>query len=155
MDTVSRTSSSPIVTPAAALESHNRGRTTGQGVRRMLVKLLNEVARETPRGGSPTSFQGSIGAWPTISSRSVDCIVCALMHCSWALSASSSKGVEARACAGAGADGAGGGFCRKLPIERVAVARAVEGLFWPVLPVVALGAAGTAPGGAAAPAGCL
>ena len=57
--------STQIVTPAAALASQDRGRVTGQGVRRMLVRLLNEVARETPRGGSPTSFQGSIGAWPT------------------------------------------------------------------------------------------
>ena len=81
MDTVSRTSSSPIVTPAAALESHDRGRITGHGVRRMLVRLRNDVARETPRGGSPTSFQGSIGA----------------MLCSCALSASSSSGVEASA----------------------------------------------------------
>ena len=97
MDTVSRTSSSPIVTPAAALASQDRGSATGQGVRRMLVRLRNEVARETPRGGSPTSFQGSIGAWPTISSRSVDCMVCALMLCSCALSASSSSGVEASA----------------------------------------------------------
>ena len=97
MDTVSRTSSSPIVTPAAALESHDRGRITGHGVRRMLVRLRNDVARETPRGGSPTSFQGSIGVCPTISSRSVACIVCADMLCSCAESASSSRGVEARA----------------------------------------------------------
>ena len=89
--------STPIVTPAAALASHDRGSATGQGVRRMLVKLLNDVARETPRGGSPTSFQGSMGAWPTMSSRSVACIVCALMPCSCALSASSSSGVAASA----------------------------------------------------------
>ena len=63
--------STQIVTPAAALASQERGSATGQGVRRMLVKLLSVVARETPRGGSPTSFQGSIGAWPTMSSRSV------------------------------------------------------------------------------------
>ena len=97
MDTVSRTSSSPIVTPAAALASQDRGSATGQGVRRMLVRLRNDVARETPRGGSPTSFQGSIGVWPTTSSRSVACIVCADMLCSCALSASSSSGVEASA----------------------------------------------------------
>ena len=97
MDTVSRTSNSPMVTLAAALASQDRGSATGQGVRRMLVRLRNDVARETPRGGSPTSFQGSIGVWPTTSSRSVACIVCALMLCSCALSASSSSGVEARA----------------------------------------------------------
>ena len=87
-----------IVTLAkGVLASQDRGSATGQGVRRMLVRLRNDVARETPRGGSPTSFQGSIGAWPTISSRSVACMVCALMLCSCALSASSSSGVEASA----------------------------------------------------------
>ena len=52
-------------------------------------------------------------------------------------------------CGGDGGRGAGA-FCRKLPIER-ARATACSG---PVLPVVALGAAGSAPWGAAAPAGC-
>ena len=68
----------------------------GQGVRHMLVRLLNEVARETPRGGSPTSFRARSAPGP-MSSRSVACMVCALMLCSWALSASSSMGVEASA----------------------------------------------------------
>ena len=50
-----------------------------------------------------------------------------------------------------GDDGRGAGaFCRKLPMER-ARAPACSG---PVLPVVASGAAGSAPWGAAAPSGC-
>ena len=51
---------------------------------------------------------------------------------------------------GGDAGRAAGAFWRKLPIER---ARATAGS-GPVRPVVALGAAGSAPWGAAAPAGC-
>ncbi len=148
--------STPIVTPAAALASQDRGSATGQGVRRMLVRLRNEVARETPRGGSPTSFQGSIGAWPTMSSRSVACIVCALMPWSCALAASSSSGVEASAwlCGGDGGRAAGA-FCRKLPIARRGRAR----FEWLVLASATCGlccAGGSrAFCSAAAPTGCL